>query len=54
MSDPDANPVILCVICGKPVDLKTSKTDSNAEAVHEECYLAKQAAKKPPDIATHS
>ena len=37
-----------CSICGKPVNLETSKTDSNAEPVHEECYVAKIASKKPP------
>jgi hypothetical protein len=33
----------ICAICGKPVELENSKTDSNAEAVHEECYVAKVA-----------
>jgi hypothetical protein len=31
----------LCSLCHKPVELKTSKTDENGHAVHEECYLAK-------------
>ena len=35
-----------CSICGKPVVLETSKTDSHGEAVHEECYERKIAAKK--------
>lgn len=47
-----SGPIIFCAICRKPVDLKTSKTDSNAEAVHEECYAAKIAARKPPEPAT--
>ena len=38
----------ICSICGKPVELETSKTDSNAEAVHEECYITKIESKKPP------
>jgi hypothetical protein len=37
----------ICSICGKLVELEKSKTDSNAEAVHEECYAAKLTAKKP-------
>jgi hypothetical protein len=39
----------LCSICGKPVELETSKTDSNAEAVHEECYARKIESRKPPN-----
>jgi hypothetical protein len=33
----------LCSICHKPVDLKTSKTDSKGQAVHEWCYSAQLA-----------
>jgi hypothetical protein len=48
----DAPKLPLCSICGKPVVLETGKTDSNAEAVHEECYLlkvqAKESSKKKP------
>jgi hypothetical protein len=29
-----------CSICGKPVDIKTAKTDENGKAVHEGCYAA--------------
>jgi len=36
----------LCAICGKPVVLETSNTDSNGEAVHEECYARKNAKKE--------
>ena len=38
----------LCSICGKPVELENSKTDSHAEAVHEECYARKIESRKPP------
>jgi hypothetical protein len=40
----------LCSICGKPVVLETSKTDSNAQAVHEECYARKLAERKNPPV----
>lgn len=39
MTEP--TPAPLCSICGKPVELETSKTDSHAEAVHEEGYACK-------------
>jgi hypothetical protein len=28
-----------CVICHKPVELETAKTDERGQAVHEDCYL---------------
>jgi hypothetical protein len=31
----------ICWICGKAVDLETSKTDERGSAVHGECYSAK-------------
>jgi len=34
-----------CVICNKPVDLKTTKTNDYGEAVHEECYVLRQMLK---------
>jgi hypothetical protein len=34
---------ITCVICNKPVDLKTSKTDERGNPVHERCSARKQA-----------
>jgi len=40
--------VPLCSICGKPVVLEGSNTDSNGEAVHEECYARKLAKQNPP------
>jgi hypothetical protein len=42
-------PTPLCSICGKPVALETTKTDSNAEAVHSECYARKIESRKPPN-----
>lgn len=42
-------PVPLCSICGKPVELETSKTDSNAQAVHKECYARKIESRKTPN-----
>lgn len=32
---------LTCSICKKPVDLKTSKTDDEGKAVHEDCYSLK-------------
>lgn len=40
-------PACLCSICGKPVELETSKTDSHSEAVHQECYARKIESRKP-------
>jgi hypothetical protein len=37
------HPTQMCWICGKAVDLKTSKTDEHGSAVHEQCYAAKVA-----------
>lgn len=34
-----------CSVCNKPVDLKTTKTDDHGKAVHEECYVLRQALK---------
>ena len=38
-----------CSICGKPVELEVSKTDSHGEAVHEECYPARKLSEKTPN-----
>jgi hypothetical protein len=44
----------LCTICGKPVVLETTKTDSHGEAVHEECYVARKIVeRKPPDTPSN-
>ncbi len=45
MTEP--TPAPLCSICGKPVELETSKTYSHVEAVHEECYARKFEPRKP-------
>jgi hypothetical protein len=37
------DPAPICTICGKPIPLETSNTDSNGAAVHENCYAAKIA-----------
>lgn len=39
---------IPCAICGKPVDVRTSKTDEDDKAVHEECLVEKLKHPKPP------
>jgi len=33
--------IVVCSICRKRVNVKTSKTDENGYAVHEECYVSK-------------
>lgn len=36
-----------CRICGRPLDLKFSKTDENGKAVHSDCY-ANKLERNPP------
>lgn len=31
-----------CLICGKPVDMNTSKEDAASKAMHEGCYVLRQ------------
>jgi len=31
-----------CFICGKPVDINTSKDDAASKAMHEGCYVLRQ------------
>ena len=38
-----AQPKINCSICNKPVELETTKTDGRGKAVHEECYVLREA-----------
>jgi hypothetical protein len=38
---PQPAPPHLCAICGKPVDLKTCKTDADGHTVHSECINGK-------------
>lgn len=35
-----------CSICGKPVDINTSKHDAISKAMHEECYVLRQMLKE--------
>jgi hypothetical protein len=39
-------PTPICPLCGEPVELETSNTDTNGAAVHEDCYAAKVLAKE--------
>jgi len=32
-------PFPVCSICNEPVEIKTAKTDSKGQAVHEDCYV---------------
>ena len=38
-------PEISCSICNRPVDLETAKADGGGNAVHEECYVLREALK---------
>ena len=40
-----AQPVIPCAGCNKPIDLAITKTNERGKAVHEECYVLRQALK---------
>jgi hypothetical protein len=35
-----------CLICGKPVDINTSKDDAASKAMHEGCYVLRQMLKE--------
>jgi hypothetical protein len=43
-----------CILCDNPVPLRSSKTDEEGKAVHEECYLLrmrlKRATSKDDDV----
>ena len=43
-----------CSICNEPVESKTSKTDENGKAVHEDCYIRRMRLKEiiPPHKAS--
>ena len=44
-----------CVVCGKPVQLETTKTDENGQAVHGNCYTrVLVAARNDPPTPQHS
>jgi hypothetical protein len=36
-----------CSVCGRPVELETSKADEFGKAVHEECYVLKVRRRTP-------
>jgi hypothetical protein len=36
-------PEFNCWICNRPIDLKIAKTNAAGKAVHEECYVLKEA-----------
>jgi len=42
-------PSILCAICSKPILIETAKTDTDGQAVHEECYFQKIIQKRIRD-----
>jgi hypothetical protein len=43
-----------CSICNGPVEPRTSKTDENGNAVHEDCYVRRMRLKEitPPSKAS--
>lgn len=42
-----------CSICGKPIDINTSKTDAASKAMHEECYVLRQMLKQSTTPTNH-
>jgi hypothetical protein len=36
----------ICPLCNEPVELETTKTNEDEEAVHEECYVISLTAPK--------
>jgi hypothetical protein len=43
-------PEIKCSICNKPVDLRNCKSDTHGQAVHEECYVLRDALKSATQL----
>jgi hypothetical protein len=37
--------VLRCTICSQPVPVETAKTDSNGQAIHEECFIVSVTGK---------
>jgi hypothetical protein len=37
----------ICPLCNEPVELETTKTNEDGEAVHEECYVLAVKARQP-------
>lgn len=40
--------LVMCAICGSPVELEQCKSDENGDAVHDKCYFAKVTAATKP------
>jgi hypothetical protein len=45
----DRQILLLCSLCDKPVELETTKTDDDGQAVHEDCYARMIANRQPGD-----
>jgi hypothetical protein len=43
-----------CVLCGRPVELETCKTDERGKSIHEQCYLRKIRLKHASERVWHS
>lgn len=41
----------VCPLCNEPVELETTKTNEDGEAVHEECYVLAVKAQQPKPSA---
>jgi hypothetical protein len=41
----------ICKVCYRPVDLETSNTDEDGEAIHEQCYLLKLHRTQVPSLS---
>jgi hypothetical protein len=51
MNVPTSASPIYCVICHKPVEIETAKTDAKGQPVHSECY-AQSLARPSNDSET--
>ena len=45
-------PQLNCTICGKPLDLRTARTDDYGKPIHSECYTPR--AVPPVDSQQHA
>ncbi len=45
--------VLHCRTCGRPVAVETAKTDSDGQAVHEECYLVSVRRRRSAEASRH-
>ena len=41
-----------CSFCSEPVELESSKTDEDGQAMHEECYILKVRGKPAESAST--